>query len=159
MSIACTESGEIPKDVRPFVHTQFRATARRFLKLSVIHFWDHPNSDMKVIQEDLDRRFVFNPPLTTGYIMGYIENSLRTARYLWRKHWVKTGRGEKHKFCPLRYFPALVRYWKTTEAEEESKCMKEARNAAKKKKELLLSNHDHDAVEPENAWDVSGQTL
>ena len=88
---------------------------------------------MKVIQEDLDRRFVFNSPLTTGYIMGYIENSLRTARYLWRKHWVKTGRGEKHKFCPLRYFPALVRYWKTTEAEEESKRMKEARNAAKKK--------------------------
>lgn len=102
MSIACTESGEIPKDVRPFVHTQFRATARRFLKLSVIHFRDHPDSDMKVIQEDLDRRFVFNPPLRTGYVMGYIENSLRTARYLWRKHWVKTGRGEKHKFCPLR---------------------------------------------------------
>ena len=154
MTIQCTAEGGIPKDVRPFVHRQFRASARRFLKMSSIHFRDHPDSDMKVVSEDIDRRFSFNPPLRSGYIMWFIENSLRTSRYLWRKHWVRTGRGEKHKWCPQKYFPALVKYWKTSEAEEESKRMKEARNAAKEKKRLMLENKDQSTVAIDDAWDV-----
>ncbi|KAG0565879.1 hypothetical protein KC19_7G020300 [Ceratodon purpureus] len=153
MTIQCTAEGGIPKDVRPFVHRQFRASARRFLKMSTIHFRDHPDSDIKVVVEDIDRRFVFNPPLRAGYIMWFIENSLRTSRYLWRKHWVKTGRGEKHKWCPQKYFPALVKYWKSAEAEEESKRMKEARNAAKEKKRLLLERKDHSNIAIDDAWD------
>ena len=57
MTIECTPEGEIPKDVRVFVHAQFRATSRKFLRLSVIHFRDHPDSDIKVVMEDLERRF------------------------------------------------------------------------------------------------------
>lgn len=102
MTIECTKSGEIPIEVRTYVHSQFRANTRRFLKLSVIHFRDHPDSDLKLIKDDLDRRFICNPPLWEDYILFYIENSIKTARYLWRKYWVKTGRGEKHKFCPIR---------------------------------------------------------
>jgi hypothetical protein len=156
MTIQCTESGDIPKEVRTFVHSQFRANARRFLKLSVIHFRDHLDSDLKLIKDDLDRRFIFNPPLREDYILFYIENSIRTARYIWRKYWVKTGRGEKHKFCPIRYFPALVKYWRTTEAEEESKRMKEARAAAKKNKQLLLTNGVSSSGDSDDTWDVSG---
>ena len=120
MTIECTPMGEIPKEVRTYVHAQFRATARRFLNLSVIHFRDHPDTDMQTVKDDLDRRFLFDPPLRSDYIIFFIENSLRTSRYLWRKHWVNTGKGEKHKFCPARFFPALVKYWKIAEAKEES---------------------------------------
>lgn len=108
MIIQCTSKGDIPLDVRAFVHTQFRATARRFLNLSVIKFRDHPDADIKILKDDLDRRFTFDPPLRMDYILFYIESSLRTTRYIWRKHWLNTGRGEKHKFCPLRFFPSLV---------------------------------------------------
>ena len=155
MRIACSEKGELPKDVRLFVHAQFRATARKFLNFSVIHFRDHPGSDIKVVKEDLDRRFSFDPPLREDYILGYIEVSMRTSRYLWRKFWVNSGKGSKHKFCPARYFPALVSYWKTAAAEEESKRMKEARNAAKKKKAERLAARQDVTEESEDLWDVS----
>ena len=159
MKIACSPKGEIPKNIRLYVHTQFRASARRFLKLSVIHFRDHPDSDLKIVKDDLDSRFEFNPPLRPDYMLWYIEQSLRTCRYLWRKYWVKTGQGEKHKHCPLRYFPPLVKYWKTAEAEEESKRMKEARNAAKKKRELLRQSGEGEADEEEDDWDVSSLNM
>ena len=155
MKIACNQNGEPPKEVRLYVHAQFRATARKFLNFSVVHFRDHPDSDIKVVREDLDRRFLFDPPLREGYILGYIETSMRTSRYLWRKFWVTTGKGAKHRFCPARYFPALVTYWKTAAAEEESKRMKEARNAAKKKKAGRLAAREGDADESEDLWDVS----
>ena len=159
MNIQCTSKGDIPMDIRAFVHTQFRATARRFLNLSVIKFRDHPDADIKILKDDLDRRFTFDPPLRPDYILVYIESSLRTARYIWRKHWLTTGRGEKHKFCPLRYFPALVCYWKTKEADEEAKLLKEEREAKRKERELRLSSEDVGDDEPDEEWDVNIRPL
>ena len=63
MKIQATEKGEVPLEFRSAVHTQFRATARRWLNLSVIKFRDHPDSDIKLLKDDLDRRFLFDPPL------------------------------------------------------------------------------------------------
>ena len=154
MKIQCTSKGDIPLDIRAFVHTQFRATARRFLNLSVIKFRDHPDADIKILKDDLDRRFTFEPPLRLDYILSYIESFLRTARYIWRKHWLNTGRGEKHKFCPLRFFPSLVCYWKTKEADEEAKLLKEEREAKKKEREQRLHEPQLDDNEPEEEWDV-----
>lgn len=159
MIIQCTSKGDIPLDVRAFVHTQFRATARRFLNLSVIKFRDHPDTDIKILKDDLDRRFTFDPPLRMDYILFYIESSLRTARYIWRKHWLNTGRGEKHKFCPLRFFPSLVCYWKTKEADEEAKLLKEEREAKRKDREIRLHDTQVRDDEPEEEWDVSIRPL
>ena len=155
MKIKCTPAGEILKPNRLFVHAQFRATARRFLNLSIVHFRDHPDSDMQILHDDLNRRFVFDPPLRDGYVLFYIENSLRTTRYIWRKFWVTTGRGEKHRFCPAKFFPALVKYWRTAEAEEESRKLKAERDAAKKQKEERIARGEATSQDDEDAWDVS----
>ncbi|KAG0594151.1 hypothetical protein M758_UG052500 [Ceratodon purpureus] len=106
-----------------------------------------------MITDDIDRRFIFNPPLQEDYIFFYIENSMRTYRYLWRKYWVQTSKGQKHKFCPARFFPALVKYWRTAEAEEESRKMKEARAQAKKNKELRLASGALTSGDADDAWD------
>lgn len=158
MAIQCTPKGELPLDVRNHVHTQFRATARRFLNLSVIKFRDHPDTDIKVMKDDLEKRFTFDPPLRSDYVLFYIESALRTARYVWRKHWIQTGRGERHKMCPLRFFQALVCYWRTKEADDEARLLREERDAKRKQRELRSSSDDGDG-EQELEWDVRSSYL
>ena len=153
--ILCTASGEIPKNFRAFVHAQFRATARRILKLDVIHFRDHPDSDINQIESEISKRFVFDPPIRKGYVMYYIEESIRSVRYQWRKHWVDTGKGSKHRLCPMKYFPSLVAYWRTAAAEEESQKMKAARASARNARALRIQNGDLNGEDEDEAWDVS----
>ena len=155
MKIAATDQGEIPAEVRAAVHTQIRASSRRFLNLSVIKFRDHPDSDIKILKDDLDRRFEFDPPLRDGYVLFYVESSLRTARYIWHKHWLDTGRGEKHKWCPTRFFPTLVRYWRTKEANEEARVLRAERDTKRKERELRIANGESGVDNTEEEWDVS----
>ena len=130
-NIVCTEKGEIDKSTRIFVHKHITATAKRFLDLSKIHFRDHSNAELKVVEDDISRDFKFNPPLPEGFIIWYIEEVLRTSRCQWRKFWVEPGRGQKHRQCPAQFFPALEKYWRAPESEEESRRMTEARAAAR----------------------------
>ena len=155
MKIAATDEGELPVDVRAAVHTQIRASSRRFLDLSVIKFRDHPDSDIQILKDDLDRRFVFDPPLREGYVLFYVESSLRTARYIWHKHWLDTGRGAKHKWCPTRFFPTLVRYWRTKEADEEARVLKAEREAKRKERDLRMANGVTEDGNTKEEFDVS----
>ena len=118
---------EIPKDVRLYVHTQFRATAGWWLNLAVLKFRDHPDTYIKVFKDDLDQRFTFDPPVRPDYILFYIEATLQPAQYVWWRHWIATGRGDKHRRCPMRLFQLLVAYWRTKEADEEARVLKEER--------------------------------
>ena len=68
---------------------------------------------------------------------------------------VTTGRGDKHRFCPGQFFPALVKYWKTAEAEEESRRIKAERDAAKKQKDARIARGEAISSDDEDAWDVS----
>ncbi|KAG0595875.1 hypothetical protein M758_UG205700 [Ceratodon purpureus] len=74
-------------------------------ELSVVHFRDHPDSDMQILHDDLNRRFVFDPPLREGYILFYIKNSLRTTRYMWRKLWSQQDEEINIAFALVNFFP------------------------------------------------------
>ena len=113
MKIECTEEGEILVQSRIYVHKMICASARRFLKLNVIKFKDHPSSAIKTVREDIKKRFTFDPPLKDGYIMWYIESCMRNTRYEFHRYWLDTGHGEKHEDCHAKFYPALVKYWKT----------------------------------------------
>lgn len=110
MKIPGTDGGGIDLSHRIFVHRIFRATAKQLLDLSIIRFRDQPDAKIKRLGEQLNLMFVFDPPLRDGYTMHYIEETIRTSRYQWRKYWRGTGCGQKHPTCPEETFPSLHAY-------------------------------------------------
>ncbi|KAG0596212.1 hypothetical protein M758_UG233300 [Ceratodon purpureus] len=106
------------------------------------------------MKDDIGCRFTFDPPLKEGYIIDHIENSLRTTRYQWRKFWVITRRGEKHRKCPEKFFPALDKYWRTRESEEESRKMTEVRAAARNSNRNTKGDNDLGSTASEDTWDL-----
>lgn len=91
MTEPAAPDGEIDPSVRLFVHRQIRASAGRHLKLSVITFQDHHDDAMRNLKEELDARFIFD-----NYVLSFIETSMKNVKYVFHRHWLDTGRGEKH---------------------------------------------------------------
>jgi hypothetical protein len=111
--------------LRTVFHNAIRDIAGRVLDVSVVNFQDHPRIALDIINHDLKRQFYMDLVLRLGYVRDYLMNSLCTSRYRWRKHWNNTGKHHPH--YPERRFPALVAYWSTEVAEEESKPMRAIR--------------------------------
>lgn len=131
MKVPTTLKGEIEEGYRVFVHRIFRATARRFLKVHVIKFKKHPPRDIERVKDLLEKCFIFTPPIDNDYILKNIEKAMASCRYQWHKYWKSTGMGEKHEQCPKESFPSLVCYWRTLEAEEESRALEQERLQSK----------------------------
>ena len=129
MTVTAAADGEIEPTICMFVHRIIRATASRYLKLTVIKFRDHSDDDLRNVKEDLNKRFVFDANLKPNYVLSFLESSMKNIRYVFHKHWIETGQGEKHEDCPDKYFPSLVKYWKSKEAEQELRQQKAERAA------------------------------
>ncbi|KAG0572018.1 hypothetical protein KC19_VG062200 [Ceratodon purpureus] len=110
MRVPSDGSGNIHPSCRFLVHKMIRASAKRFLKLTVITFRDHPDEDIQNCKADLEKQFILDDNVRPNYLLEYIESSMKNARYEYHKHWVETGKGEKHEDCPDRIFPQLVKY-------------------------------------------------
>ena len=129
MTVLATSGGDIDTSIRLSVHRIIRASAGRYLKLPVIKFRDHLSDDLANLKEDLDRCFIFYSNLKPNYVMSFIEKTMKNVRYVFHKHWVDTGRGQKHEDCLEKDFPKLVKYWKSLEAEQELRELKAEREA------------------------------
>jgi hypothetical protein len=122
-------------------HRAIRNIAGRVLDLSIVNFNEHPSIYLNYINHDLSKQFVFNPPLKQNYVVEYLKVSISNSRYRWRSFWEKYGR--KHPNCPEKRYPALVKYWETPEAEDESRRMRHTR----KHRREQTGGHSGSAVE------------
>ncbi|KAG0617352.1 hypothetical protein M758_5G183900 [Ceratodon purpureus] len=154
MKVPCSISGEIDEGYRVYVHRMFRAQARRFLKIEVIAFSDHPPEDVKTTLELIRMQFEFNPPLSDQEICNYLQKDMSACRYQWKKFWQTTGRGQKHEQCPAESFPYLVKYWHTTESEEESRALEQERKEARGARHIKNSIGETSQCLSADTWDV-----
>ncbi|KAG0596878.1 hypothetical protein M758_UG291600 [Ceratodon purpureus] len=121
IKVSTDGKGEIHESCRLHVHKIIRSAASSFLKLDVIKFRDHPDEMVNKVKEVLDKMLIFDDDIRNDYMLWYVETAMRKLRYMFHKHWIATGRGEKHPGCPGNCFPALVSQWHAIEAEEEAK--------------------------------------
>lgn len=143
VQIPTDENGEITA-LRNVLHTAIRDIAGRVLNFAVIDFCEHPAACLNYIEHDLAQQFYFDPPLKKNYVIDYLKDHMCTARYQWRCFWLKNN--TRHHACPAKHYDALVEYWKTPEAKEESKRMRQAnrmRRAAIQKKVRDEANSLH----------------
>lgn len=80
---------------------------------------------IQLIEHEVDRLFLFDPPLKGGYVQKYLKDALYCSRYMWRTFWRKHG--TSHPNCPIKRFHALVSHWQTLVAKEESSRMQRVR--------------------------------
>ena len=97
MTAPATSEGEIDPNIRLSVHRVIRASASKYLKLTVIKFRDHPCKNLRNLKEDLDECFIFNSNLKPNYVLSFIEKTMKNVRYVFHRHWLDTGRGLKHE--------------------------------------------------------------
>ena len=154
MTVTAAADGEIDPTIRLFVHKVIRATASRYLKLTVITFRDHPDEALRNLKEDLDKRFVFDANLRQNYVLSFLETAMKNVRYVFHRHWIDTGRGEKHAECSDKDFPVLVKYWKTKEAEKEIRAWKAERSAEKERLKTALAKVTASAEASDACWSV-----
>lgn len=155
MKVASDSNGEIHQSCRLFVHKYIKASASWYIDIDVIKFQDHPVQMVNNLKEDLDRRFEFDDGLQKDYILWFIETCMKNVRYVYHKHWIATGRGEKHPDCPARSFPKLVKYWLTTEAKEEAKKHRDEGIAAKRLRKLADQTKEQFTSDSAGSWEVS----
>lgn len=128
--------------LKTVLNRSIRDIAGRVLDLSVIHFNEHPEMGFQLIEHDIDRHFYFDPPLKVGYIRKYLMESLAASRYQWQQYWKMHGKC--HPNCPPKRFPALLSYWQTEAAEEESRRMQAARAS---RDEVAMDSDDDDDLQ------------
>ena len=108
------------------------------------------------MKEDIERRFVFDPPLDQNYIQRTIQEELNSCCRQWRRYWINTGRGQRHNLCPIEHIPALLKHWKKLDAEEATKAQaldELSKDDGSFEKETLLllgcNIDDRDAIDTE----------
>ena len=104
------------------------------------------------MKEDIERRFVFDPPLDENYIQCTIQEELNSCRRQWRCYWIDTGRGQRHNLYPIEDFPALLKHWKKLDAEEAALDEFSKDDGSSEKETLLLlgcNTNDGDAKDTE----------
>ena len=155
MKVNATASSEIEPSCRLFVHKMIRSSASRLLKLSIIEFLDHPDKDIQNVKRDLEKTFIFDKNLRPNYVFDCVELSMKNARYKYHKHWLDTQKGEKHEDCRQRYFPQLVKYWWTKEAEKELREHGAEKAAAQEKQLAIREERRNSSIVDEDSWNVS----
>ena len=154
MMVEADSSGEIDPSVKSYVHKMIRASAKRFLDLTVIKFRDQRDADIQDVKKDLEKVFIFSKKLRPDCVLDYVESSIKNARYEYHKYWIETGRGEKHEDCPSKIFPQLVKHWLTKESEEE---IREQRAERAAERQRIIATREANGKAPattEESWNV-----
>jgi hypothetical protein len=89
---------------------------------------------------------------------------MSNSRYCWHCFWKKYDK--RHPNCPLKRYPKLVEYWKSPEAEEESKRMRRVRtrrgtevSTSVETIERSTANVDWNHANSDNLNDIVSYTL
>lgn len=111
--------------LRTIFNRAIRDSAMKALDMTSKEFANHPAAAFAEIEQDIDSKFKFDPPLKEGYIKEYLKESLCWKKYEWKSYYFTFKR--RHPQCPAKQYPALVVQWVAETTKEEAQCMCEMR--------------------------------
>ncbi len=77
----------------------------------------------EAIHANLAKVFYYDPPLKDRTMENYVKEHLPSTRIAWKKVWLAKGNVGRPNKCPIHVWESLVQYWKTPNAQQESKQM------------------------------------
>lgn len=116
--------------------TRWQAAAKevayKFLDLRKQSWKSYSHFEKAKVHKELDAVYKFDPPLDPIEVEKYLASHLRSARAVWKAHWLRYGPDNKHFNCPEEAWQSLTKWWSTPECEEEATEMAERRSRVQK---------------------------
>ena len=75
------------------------------------------------VHKELDAKYKFEPPLDPRRVDKYLASHLRSARAVWKSHWLKYGDENRHPNCPEEAWAKLILWWPTEACRDQSAAM------------------------------------
>ena len=84
------------------------------------------------VHREVNLALKIDPPLDPKRIDKYLAAHLRSARAVWKAHWMKHGDENRHPNCPEEAWAQLILWWPTEACMEESTDMASRRSLVQK---------------------------
>lgn len=99
-----------------------------------------------VVHKELNAQYKFDPPLDPKRVDKYLCGHLRSARAVWKTHWLQYGDDARHPNCVEEAWQKLIRWWPSQACKEEAAAMAERRslvqNRSKTDRKRLVDRMD-----------------
>lgn len=127
-------------------HAAAKEVAYKLLDLRKEGWKSYSTFDKTRLHKEMRAQYKFDPPIEKRDVEKFLAGHLRSARAVWKAHWVKHGDGDKHPNCPPEAWEALIKRWPTEACKEESADMANRRscvqNNSKTGRKRLLDRQD-----------------
>lgn len=132
-------------------HAAAKEAAYKLLDLRKEGWKAYTPFEKTLVRKEVYKLYTFDPPLDPSVIDRFLCNHLRSARAVWKAHWLRYGDDVPHPNCPEEAWESLIQWWKTPECMEEAAAMAERRSkvqsASKTGRKRLVDRMD-DEVRP-----------
>ena len=113
-------------------HSIAKEAAYKILDLSKEGWKAYTFHEKRLVHNEIIDNHKFDPPLDPARIDKYLSAHLRSARAVWKAHWIKYGDEDRHPNCPETAWAKLILWWPTEKCMEESADMAGRRSRVQK---------------------------
>ena len=124
--------GEEQGHLRARWHSIAKEAAYKILDLRKEGWKSYNIFEKGKVHREVNAALKIDPPLDPKRIDKYLAAHLRSARAVWKAHWIKHGDANRHPNCPEEAWAKLIRWWPTEACMEESADMASRRSLVQK---------------------------
>ena len=109
-------------------HAAAKEVAYKYLDLTKESWKSYTSHEKSTIRRELDELIKCEPPLDPHVVDKYLAGHLRSARAVWKAHWLQHGDGARHPNCPEVAWENLIKWWATDDCKKEAAAMAHRRS-------------------------------
>ena len=108
-------------------HAAAKEVAYKFLDLRKEGWKSYTMFEKSKVHRELKEVLKIDPP-DPRKVEKYLAGHLRSARAVWKAHWLAHGDDARHPNCPEEAWETLIRWWSTEACKEQSAAMASRRS-------------------------------
>ena len=109
-------------------HAVAKEAAYKILDLRKENWRSYTVFEKGKVHREVGEKCKFGPPLDPRKIDKYLAGHLRSARAVWKSHWLQHGSEARHPNCPEEAWETLIHWWATEECKDEAAAMADRRS-------------------------------
>ena len=127
-------------------HAAAKEVAYKFLDMRKEGWKSYTIFEKSRVHREIGEILKSDPPLDPKMVDKYLAGHLRSARAVWKAHWLLHGDDNRHPNCPEEAWEKLIRWWPTEQCMDQSAAMIRRRsmvhNASKTGRKSVMDRMD-----------------
>ena len=109
-------------------HAAAKEVAYKYLDMEKESWKSYSTFEKTTVHRELEAIIKCEPPLEPHVVDKYLAGHLRSARAVWKAHWLQHGDDARHPNCPEVAWEKLIKWWATDACKEEAAAMARRRS-------------------------------